>query len=222
MMKTENDHAAPRSFAYVQSARLDRLRADFRALSKLPGPQGPQGEPGADGAPGAPGADGAKGARGLQGPPGPPGTPGPQGPAGPRGAQGEKGDKGDPGAAGLAPAHEWKGSKLRFRTPDGAWGKLVDLRGPQGEAGKSSKVGTVILGGGGGSNGDSIDLSSLPLATSDYPDHIIVFQNGAPVRATMSQFLGWAGALANIGPNDVTVNGEPLLVNGAAVTVGLA
>lgn len=43
--------------------------------------------------------------------------------------KGEKGDKGD------APAHEWNGSKLRFKKPDGTWGSYTELKGQNGERG---------------------------------------------------------------------------------------
>jgi len=35
----------------------------------------------------------------------------------------------------IAPAHEWSGTRLRFREPDGSWGASTDLRGPAGSAG---------------------------------------------------------------------------------------
>jgi len=61
---------------------------------------------------------------------GPQGEQGPMGPQGPQGEPGPKGDKGDP------PAHQWRGTKLRFENPDGSWGKFVDLKGDKGETGK--------------------------------------------------------------------------------------
>lgn len=116
------------------------------------GPQGPQGIQGPKGDPGDTGPRGpagAKGDAGPQGPAGPKGDPGIQGPEGPQGPQGEKGATGNPGpkgdtgdagpagadgAPGLPPEHEWQGTALRFKEPDGSWGQAVDLRGPQGES----------------------------------------------------------------------------------------
>lgn len=119
------------------------------------GAKGPQGERGVQGiqgpagTDGKPGATGPEGPEGLQGEPGPKGDPGIQGPEGPQGPQGEKGATGDPGpkgeqgeegekgadgAQGPPPEHEWQGTSLRFKDPDGAWGQLVNLRGPQGES----------------------------------------------------------------------------------------
>lgn len=111
------------------------------------GPQGIQGEKGDSGDTGPRGPAGKKGDTGPQGPAGPKGNPGIQGAEGPQGPQGEKGAKGDPGpkgnpgatgapgkdgSDGLPPEHEWQGTALRFKEPDGSWGQAVDLRGPQG------------------------------------------------------------------------------------------
>lgn len=113
------------------------------------GPQGIQGEKGDPGDTGPRGPAGEKGDTGPQGEPGPKGDPGIQGPEGPQGPQGEKGATGDPGpkgdtgaagpagadgAQGLPPEHEWQGTTLRFKEPDGSWGQAVDLRGPAGSS----------------------------------------------------------------------------------------
>ena len=113
------------------------------------GPQGIQGEKGDPGDTGPRGPAGEKGDTGPQGPAGPKGDQGIQGPEGPQGPQGEKGATGDPGpkgdtgaagqagadgAQGLPPEHEWQGTQLRFKEPDGSWGQFIDLRGPQGES----------------------------------------------------------------------------------------
>lgn len=113
------------------------------------GPQGIQGEKGDPGDIGPQGPAGEKGDTGPQGPAGPKGDPGIQGAEGPQGPQGEKGATGDPGpkgdtgavgpagadgAQGLPPEHEWQGTALRFKEPDGSWGQAVDLRGPAGSS----------------------------------------------------------------------------------------
>ena len=113
------------------------------------GPQGIQGPKGDTGDTGPRGPAGEKGDTGPQGEPGPKGDPGIQGPEGPQGPQGEQGAKGDPGpkgdtgaagpsgadgAQGLPPEHEWQGTSLRFKEPDGSWGQAVDLRGPAGSS----------------------------------------------------------------------------------------
>lgn len=110
------------------------------------GPQGIQGTPGADGATGPAGPAGQQGEQGAPGPKGDTGATGPQGPEGPQGPQGPQGDpgpKGDTGttgpagadgADGLPPEHEWQGTALRFKEPDGSWGQAVDLRGPAGSS----------------------------------------------------------------------------------------
>lgn len=117
-----------------------------------PGPQGLQGiqgEKGDTGDTGPRGPAGEKGDTGPQGEPGPKGDPGIQGPEGPQGPQGEKGATGNPGpkgdtgdagpagadgAPGMPPEHEWQGTTLRFKEPDGSWGQAVDLRGPAGSS----------------------------------------------------------------------------------------
>lgn len=58
-----------------------------------------------------------------------------QGPVGPQGPQGPA------GPSGPAPEHEWRGTELRFRNPDGSWGPWVDLEGPKGKDGKDGKPG---------------------------------------------------------------------------------
>lgn len=107
------------------------------------GPKGPKGDKGDRGDPGTPGRDGrdgVDGARGLEGPRGPEGPPGPDGIPGERGERGQEGRQGD---TGPAPDHEWRGTALRFRQPDGAWGRLVELRGRDGTSGGSSAGGSI-------------------------------------------------------------------------------
>lgn len=98
------------------------------------GPRGPAGEKGDTGPQGPAGPKGDPGIQGPEGPQGPQGEKGATGDPGPKGDQGEKGEKGDDGAQGLPPEHEWQGTALRFKEPDGSWGQLVNLRGPQGES----------------------------------------------------------------------------------------
>lgn len=92
------------------------------------------------------------------------------------------------GEDGSAPEHEWDGTKLRFRNPDGTWGPWVQLRGAKGPKGADGK--TVVLGGGGsgfnpGVLGDAADEPA--------PEQIMVMQEGAWVRATWAQFVAWIG-----------------------------
>lgn len=39
------------------------------------------------------------------------------------------------------PAHEWNGTRLRFKNPDGSWGQWVNLRGPEGRQGERGAPG---------------------------------------------------------------------------------
>lgn len=98
------------------------------------GPRGPAGEKGDTGPQGPAGPKGDPGIQGPEGPQGPQGEKGATGDPGPKGDQGEKGEKGDDGAQGLPPEHEWQGTTLRFKEPDGSWGQAVDLRGPAGSS----------------------------------------------------------------------------------------
>lgn len=72
------------------------------------------------------------------------------GPVGPPGPQGEPGPPGPQGEQGPAPEHQWNGSKLRFKNPDGSWGTFVDLKGPKGPKGDAGKTGPR------GRDGDSV------------------------------------------------------------------
>lgn len=47
------------------------------------------------------------------------------------------GEAGADGAIGPMPAHEWRGTQLRFEVAPGEWGAFVDLRGPVGRTGNS-------------------------------------------------------------------------------------
>ncbi len=73
-----------------------------------------------------------------------------QGPAGPQGPQGEMGP---------APEHEWSGSQLRFKNPDGTWGTFTELIGPQGPQGEQGPQGPA--GEGDGHSLDAVDGSHL-------------------------------------------------------------
>jgi len=100
-----------------------------------PGHIGVQGQPGRQGLSGVPGVQGRHGQPGQQGKPGKPGAMGNTGKTGIVGDIGPQGPMGPQGQTGLAPAHEWIGTKLRFKTPSGDWGKLVELRGFAGDSG---------------------------------------------------------------------------------------
>ena len=183
-------------------------RAEVAQTRKLEGPQGaagpqgergevgpqgaigPQGERGEVGPQGAIGPRGERGEVGPQGAAGRDGIDGAQGATGPQGEAGPQGEKGEKGDTGPAPDHQWDGSKLRFRKPDGKWGKYVDLRGPKGEGGK-----TVVVGGGGGGGG--ADLSSmLPGAENVEPVGIAVQQGASWVNLPWGAFISTiAGAI---------------------------
>ena len=111
-------------------------------------------------------------------------TPGPRGEAG---SPGSNGKDGAPGRDGQPPAHEWQGTKLRFRQPNGKWGKFTDLKGDTGEPGKDRK--TIIVRGGGSSIGtpkpgaDGIELTGL-----------VAIQGGQLVSLSTQQFAAYVSA----------------------------
>lgn len=192
--------------------RVHDLAAAQKTLSKQPGPVGPQGERGERGDVGAQGERGEvgprgergeQGARGEIGPAGPPGPPGRDGRPGRDGKDGERGEKGEKGDTGPMPRHQWDGTRLRFETPDGQWGKYVDLRGPKGDRGAS--------GGGGGFVASGWSPSSLPAADNTVPDEVIVKQNGQWVRATFAQLAGWLGSAPPTTTRLLTEDGQILV-----------
>lgn len=134
-----------------------------------------------------------------------------QGEPGVPGAQGERGD------TGPMPAHEWRGTQLRFEKPDGTWGDFVELRGPKGARGDRGASG----GGGGSSSGSGFDPSGLPMASAaPLPAEVIVQQGGTWVRATWTQMLGWIGAVPPSGGGVIlTEDGLGLLAEDGATLV---
>lgn len=174
-MSTTNDT----ELIALLAKQLAALRRGFRTLSKLPGPvgaagdAGPQGERGPQGEPGPPGADGKDGRDGKDGKAGKDGKPG---------ADGKDGKDGVDGVDGKSPAHQWDGTSLRFRKPDGKWGKYTDLQGPRGQRGSN---------GSGGGTGEVFNPSLLPAADDVLPDEFMVFQGGKWVRASLLQMQLW-------------------------------
>lgn len=115
-----------------------------RPLRGNRGRRGRLGERGRSGDTGRAGVEGLQGDEGEQGEQGEQGVPGDVGGVGPPGVQGRqvvgpRGPKGDTGETGLAPDHEWQETKLRFRNPDGSWGRRVNLQGSTGGRGGTSR-----------------------------------------------------------------------------------
>jgi hypothetical protein len=167
------------------------------------GPMGPGGEPGPVGKTGTPGTQGPQGFRGLQGDTGPRGEKGIQGVDGTNGTNGKDGARGTNGVDGVdgaqgekgdtgpAPAHEWQGTKLRFKRPDGKWGKLTDLKGPKGDGGGV----VVVRGGGSGTSGGGMG-ELIPGAPEVEPTGIAVVQGGQWVNLSWPAFISTiAGAI---------------------------
>ena len=163
---------------------------------------GPKGDPGPIG---RTGERGRRGRRGMIGPAGKDGVSvigrqGEQGPPGPEGPPGPKGDKGD---TGLPPEHQWDGTRLRFRNPDGTWGVFVRLKGDTGGRGPAG------AGGGGRGNSANPGFDSISLVGTD-----LVFARPAagPLGETITVDLS---SLAGAGTVDVEDEGNP---QGAADT----
>lgn len=57
------------------------------------------------------------------------------GPEGPRGLRGLPGEPGPEGIPGSSPDYQWRGQEIRFKKPDGSWGKWVNLKGEDGKRG---------------------------------------------------------------------------------------
>lgn len=127
--------------------------------------------------------------------------------------------RGTNGDTGPMPAHEWKGSRLRFQNPDGTWGEWVDLRGKPGKAGKDSEPGVIRVSGGGG-RFNPADLSPFEddLLLSDY---LVLERGGQAFRISLGQLQILFGSSSGLPANTVTVNGEPMTVGGDYVTVTL-
>lgn len=103
------------------------------------------------------------------------------------GKPGAPGKDGERGPAGPAPDHEISGSKIRFKKPDGKWGKWLEA--PQGEPGKD---GGIVMVRGGGSSGTDL-AALLPGAEGTEPAAIAVLQGGQWVRLPWSAFMALAG-----------------------------
>lgn len=73
------------------------------------------------------------------------------GPKGEKGKDGKsiEGKPGKNGVDGQAPAHQWSGTKLRFKNPDGTWGEWTELRGLQAKFVRGASETTIINNGGG-------------------------------------------------------------------------
>lgn len=177
----------------VIAKQLRELRDAFKSLAKQAGPSGRDGRDGKDGARGERGPVGADGARGERGP------------AGPRGPAGRDGVDGRDGERGPMPDHQWKGTKLRFQKPDGAWGKYTDLKGEPGKGG----VETVVRASG------AWTPDYLGIATDDIPDSFIVRQSGQWVIATYEQMATWLGGAGPSITDALLTEGGDMLVTEA-------
>ena len=108
--------------------------------------------------------------------------------------RGEKGEQGDPGPA---PEHEVSGGKIRFKNPDGSWGKW--LKAPKGEKGADGKNGgTVIIRSGGGSGGGGIGTLT-PGNVNAEPTGIAVVQGGQVVNLPWSAFISVIAGAVDMG-----------------------
>lgn len=168
----------------VKEALADVIQLDdFRGRRGRRGRRGAMGEPGPKGEKGDRGERGPRGEAGALGPEGMPGPAGERGLRGYKGVQGRQGAVGPPGPqgpkgdTGPAPAHQWQGTALRFKKPNGDWGKAVNLQGPAGGRGGSGGAseryralelnGTTLTLQGGGQLGPDLTVDLTSLATGE-------------------------------------------------------
>jgi hypothetical protein len=172
-----------------QRERVTQVDAKIDQLQRLPGPEGKDGEPGPAGRDGLNGQDGKDGRDGQEGK------------DGQDGKNGQDGKDGKDGQDGKPPEHQWRGSKLRFRQPDGDWGKYTDL---QGDPGKDGKTGVIIQGG--NSSGNNLaELPELPDA-AQLTDFLLLERNGTAYRVPLSALQTLLGTAS-----PTTTSGEPLI-----------
>lgn len=104
--------------------------------------RGPKGEKGERGDKGEKGERGEKGDKGEKGDAGAKGEKGDTGPQGEHGIDGVDGTNGVDGVNGISVSHSWDGTVLNVTSASGTSG--VDLRGPEGPAGKDLRSGGCI------------------------------------------------------------------------------
>lgn len=198
-----------------QRERVEAVDAKIETLLLKPGPQGEPGDAGPAGPPGP---------QGEPGPAGPQGEPGRDGKDGVDGADGQDGRDGKDGEPGPPPEHQWRGSKLRFRQPDGEWGPYRDLKG---DPGRDGQTGVIISSGGGagGGSGSGTDLDALPAADASLIQEVVVRQAGQWRRISWADLLarlptggGQTGALVTVAGTQVTVGGLPVTVGNTSGT----
>lgn len=151
-------HSLGLSLVVINKVIPDVVKSEV-ALQLIKGDKGDKGKAGVDGTSGKDGLDGKTGVEGLRGSQGLVGMRGMQGTQGVKGQLGSKGKQGSEGKSGIkgkdglegvtgpagpmgppgekgdTPAHKWMGTQIQFQRPDGSWGKLVQLQGPQGHSG---------------------------------------------------------------------------------------
>ena len=165
--------------------RLRKVEAVADETRKQEGPagrDGVDGKDGRDGTDGKDGRDGVDGKDGRDGTDGKDGRDGIDGKDGRDGIDGKDGRDGIDGKDGQAPDHQWDGTKLRFKNPNGKWGKFTNLKGDKGSDG-----GTVVVRTGGGSGGSLGNL--LPGTGNVEPAGVAVLQGGQWVNLPWSAFI---------------------------------
>lgn len=201
------------ALAYEAFDLVNWKGSSYLALTDVPVGQEPDISPsywtiyaerGTDGQDGATGPQGPQGETGPQGPMGPTGPTGPEGPQGPQGPIGPEGPVGPQGPQGLAPSHEWLGSELRFKNPDGTWGNYVDLLGPvgpQGPQGIQGPVGPQGIEGPVGPEGPKGDKGDTgPRPSHSWSGTSVRFQNA---DGTWGTYVNLQGPVGPTGPQGI-------------------
>lgn len=101
---------------------------------------------------------------------------GPQGLRGIAGKDGKDGSIGPAGEDGKSPDYEWRGTEIRFKKPNGQWGKWVDLKGERGKTGLGFVGPAGPPGEDGTGSGSTSNLCDLALFTVGLVSSLLVNQ----------------------------------------------
>lgn len=190
------------------------------SLKKIKGDKGDKGEQGEKGEQGLNGEKGERGEKGEDGKNGKDGVNGKDGLNGktpiagvdfpmPKDGKSIVGDKGD------KPNHEWNGTKLRFEKPDGGWGKYVDLKGKDGQSGRS------IFGG-----MSRVDHDSTLAGDGSASDPLRVVSSGATsfldLTDTPSSYSGQGGKAIRVNAGETALEFFSASGSGTVTSVSVA
>lgn len=94
------------------------------------------------------------------------------------------------GPVGPSPEHEWSGTELKFKNPDGSWGTSVDLKGAKGDTGKTGPQGVPGKDGQDGKDGEP--GTALPATASTLGGVMVSTGLTADAEGHLSVSLPWS------------------------------